>query len=188
MTASVRPMPTIRAVLPAALALALAVGLGAGGDDDEPATTASVPATTEAETQTEAETSEQANGDGGDQQEEPQRQEQLERPLEVEDVLAAVLTGSGSPEQACDELVTDAFVRDAYGGRANCLAAREQGGVAREIAVEDVAESGDTATASAVPKGGPYDGVTVEVELVADPDLEGAWLVDSLFADVPAGP
>ena len=39
-----------------------------------------------------------------------------------------------------------------------------------------------------MPAGGPYDGVEVEVDLVVAGDLEDAWLIDSLLADVPAGP
>ena len=49
-------------------------------------------------------------------------------------------------------------------------------------------DAGSTATAVAVPSGGPYSGVDVDVKLVADPDLAGAWRLDSLLANVPAGP
>jgi hypothetical protein len=163
-------------------ALALA---SCGGNDDEPDPTASAPVTSAPVETTSRQKGKSAGGNGHADVGPP---EQLERPLEIDDVLIAVLTDSGSPEQACDELVTDAFLRNAYGGRPNCLAAREQGGVARDIEVDEVSESESTATAVAVPRGGPYDGVEVEVELVADPELEGAWLVEGLFADVPAGP
>ena len=72
--------------------------------------------------------------------------------------------------------------------RKGCIAAQDPGSLAESVQVSDVAESGETATAVARPVGGPYDGVDVEVSLVAATDLEDAWLVDSLFADVPAGP
>jgi hypothetical protein len=112
-----------------------------------------------------------------------------DRPRTVEDVVTAVLTGSETPEVICDGLVTPNYVETAYGDRAGCLAAQRPGALADSIAGIDVNESGaDTASAVAVPKGGPYDGVEVQVELLAATDLEGAWLVDSLLADVPAGP
>ena len=111
-----------------------------------------------------------------------------DRPRAVEDVVAAVLTGSETPATICDELVTPEYVKTAYGDREGCIAAQDPGSLAESVQVSDVQESGETATAVARPVGGPYDGVDVEVSLVAATDLEGAWLVDSLFADVPAGP
>ncbi len=111
-----------------------------------------------------------------------------DRPRSVEDVVTAVLTGSETPEVICDDLVTPEYVQTAYGDREGCLAAQEPGSLAESVEVGDVQESGDTATAVARPAGGPYDGVDVEVSLVAATDLDGAWLVDSLLADVPAGP
>ena len=109
-------------------------------------------------------------------------------PLSAEEVIAAVLTRSGSPHQGCEELVTEGFVRGAYGDTAGCMAAREQGGLARGVEIARISERGDAASAVAVPDGGPYDGLEVEVELVRDPARSDAWLVDSLLADVPAGP
>jgi hypothetical protein len=111
-----------------------------------------------------------------------------DRPRTVEDVVAAVLTASETPQTICDQLVTAKYVETAYGTRQGCLAAQQPGSLADSVEVGDVRESAATATAVAVPKGGPYDGVDVQVDLVAAPDLDGAWVVDSLFADVPAGP
>lgn len=111
-----------------------------------------------------------------------------DRPRAVQDVVSAVLTGSETPEVICDQLVTAEYVKTAYGARQGCLAAQQPGSLADSVEIADVEEAGDTATAVAVPTGGPYDGVDVEVELVAATDLDGAWVVDSLLADVPAGP
>lgn len=110
------------------------------------------------------------------------------RPLTVEDVTAAVLSKSGEPELVCDELVTERFLRTAYGSRQGCVAAAVPGARAKRVEITRVRESGDEASALAVPSGGPYDGIELQVELVADPQLEGAWLLDSLVADVPPGP
>jgi hypothetical protein len=109
-------------------------------------------------------------------------------PTSLEDVIAAVLTGSEDPAVTCDELVTERFVREAYGGREGCIAAQQPGSLARSVKIKHVSGSGQSASAVAVPTGGPYDGVDVEAELVSGPEREGAWQVDSLFADVPAGP
>jgi hypothetical protein len=172
------------------IAAVCALTLAACGDDEaEPAETTSTAAATTTTTGVAQTTAEAPAPDAGDDQKpggDPT--EQIERPMGVEDVIVAVLTDGGSPEQACEELVTDRFVRTAYGSRQGCVAARAPGATARTVEVADVSESGDSATAVAVPSGGPYDGVDVEVALVADPALEGAWLVDSLLADVPPGP
>jgi hypothetical protein len=179
--------------LATSIAVALsALALGACGDDeDQPGTTT----TTAAATPTEAEATigeepvaEKPNGDEGGGGSSEDESSQPQRPLGVEAVVEAVLTDGASPEQACGALVTDRFVRVAYGSRQGCLAARAPGATARTVEVTDVSESGERASAVAVPRGGPYDGVEVEVELVAYPALEGAWLVDSLLADVPPGP
>jgi len=111
-----------------------------------------------------------------------------DRPRTVEDVVTAVLTGSETPEVICDLLVTPAYVQEAYGDRSGCIAAQRPGSFAESIEGTYGDPSGESASAAVIPAGGPYDGVEVQVELVAATDFEGAWLVDSLVADVPAGP
>jgi hypothetical protein len=111
-----------------------------------------------------------------------------DRPRAVEDVVAAVLTGSETPETICDELLTPEYVKTAFGDREGCLAAEKPQALAESVQISDVQESGDTATAVATPVGGPYDEIDVHAKLVAATDLEDAWVVDSLEADVPAGP
>jgi hypothetical protein len=112
-----------------------------------------------------------------------------DRPRAVEDVITAVLTGSETPETICDSLVTPEYVETAYGDRDGCLAGQKPGALADSIERITADESGGgTASAIAIPVGGPYDGVEVEVGLVSATDLEGAWVVNSLVADVPAGP
>ncbi len=172
-----------------AILTALAAGLLVGcGDDDstQPTTTLSVQTVPEAAVPEEstapvapddsAGTPEAADDPGAD------------RPRAVEDVVAAVLTGSEKPATICDDLVTPEYVETAYGDREGCLAAQDPGSLAESVQISDVQEDGESATAVAKPVGGPYDGVAVEVSLIAATDLEDAWVVDSLFADVPAGP
>ena len=181
-------MPPLPATLGAALvALAIAASAGCGGEggEDAPDPAPDAPATGEA-----ADAPASGYGAGQFSGGEPQGAGAPEdRRPSIDEVIAAVLTRSGTPEQGCATLVTESFVRDAYGDRAGCEAARAApGALARSVEVSRVREAGEVATALAVPSGGPYDGVEVEIGLVADPAREDGWLVDSLFADVPAGP
>jgi hypothetical protein len=170
-----------------ALAITLLVGCftlaACGGDDDGDETTAAAPVTTP-----EAGGAAEGAGDRGEDDEPQGGGAASDQPLRSGQVIEVVLTGSESPNVICGELVTESYVRQAYGGREGCLAAQEPGALARSVEIEDLGESGDSASAIVVPSGGPYAGVEVEVDLVADPQRAGAWRVDSLFADVPAGP
>ena len=97
------------------------------------------------------------------------------------DAVDAVLTSRGTAEQACETFVTEHFIQTAYGGRANCVAAR-----AGDLAdgYRATVAKGNTQV-DVIPKGGPYDGAKVEVDLVRDGDT---YRVDALEAHVPAGP
>jgi hypothetical protein len=170
-------------------AVAIAVTLAAGcGDDEadsattEPATTAAT--TTEPATTTEAEP---APGAGGDE-----KAGEVERPQPGLGVTApspgiaaeAVLTRAGTAEQACGGFVTARFIRTAYGGEANCIAARRPSALAASITTVPGSDRSSTRIV-VVPNGGPYDGAEVEVILV---EQDGGFRVDGLRADVPAGP
>ena len=165
-----------------------ALALGGCGDEEEPATTATTATTTNATTQTTttatattADGDEVGGGGGGGRGEGIQ----VGRPTTIENTLEAVLTGASDAALICDSLVTDRYVRSAYGAREGCIAAQKPGALADSVEIAEVDEAGDSASAVAIPSGGPYDGVEVEVELVNAP---GGWQVDSLLADVPAGP
>lgn len=97
---------------------------------------------------------------------------------------AAVLTTEGTPDQACGSYVTENFIETSYGGEENCVAAREGEALARSISVGPGDDELSTHIV-VVPKGGPYDGAKVEVELV---EADGGFRVDALDAHVPAGP
>jgi hypothetical protein len=178
-------LPGVRTVIAIGVVAGCLTVAACGGDDDEETTAAALPATTEEETtagkppgETTVEVGEPGQGPEGAAQ----------RPTSIEDVITAVFTGSEEPALLCDELVTERFVRQAYGAREGCLAAQQPGALAGTVEVQNVTGSGQSASAVAVPSGGPYDGVEVDVELVADPAAGGAWQLDSLIADVPAGP
>ena len=176
----------------AIVALLVALSLAGCGDEEEPAapatTTVALPPDDSTATTTTDESAAPVPPDDSAGTPEEADDPGADRPRTVEDVVAAVLTGSETPATICDDLVTPEYVETAYGDRQGCLAAQDPGSLAESVQIGEVQEAADGATAVAKPAGGPYDGVDVEVTLVPATDLEGAWLVDSLFADVPAGP
>jgi hypothetical protein len=178
----------MRRPITVALALVATALLAACGDDDSTVPTTTVAVTTAPETTTLDESTAPVPPDDSAGTPSEADDPGADRPRAVEDVVVAVLTGSELPATICDQLVTPEYVKTAYGDREGCIAAQDPGSLAESVQVSEVQESGDTATAVARPLGGPYDGVDVEVSLVAATDLEGAWVIDSLFADVPAGP
>lgn len=92
---------------------------------------------------------------------------------------------SGDPAAACEKYATSAYVASAFGDLSGCQAAQQSGAAAKGVTISGVVAGGDTATAVAVPSGGPSDGETVELTLVKDGAI---WKVDSAKADVPVGP
>jgi hypothetical protein len=102
----------------------------------------------------------------------------------VRAALEAALA-SRDPGQACGTHVTERYLAAAYGGRQGCVQAQSPGSSARSLSSLSARIRGDTAEATAVPSGGPYDGTEVSASLVLD---DGTWKVDALHADVPVGP
>ena len=164
------------------IAIALAascLGLVAcGGDDDE---TTSTPAGASGATGEAGSTTTTIDGDASGAPGKDVIEVGLPTPPQA---IERVLT-SGDPKQACEELVTPDFVARAYGGVDGCEAAIEGGGSADSVEVSDVQRDGDTATAVAVPDGGPNSGEHIDVKLIRD---DGVWKVDDLHSNVPAGP
>jgi len=103
-------------------------------------------------------------------------------------VIEAVLTVSGDPRAACGELVTERFVRAAYGDRRGCLAARKPAALADSIEVVEIAMLERAGTSTVVPSGGPYDGIEIHVGFTSADGFGAPWQVSLLEADVPAGP
>ncbi len=165
----------------AGVAIALSAAGGCGDDEEAAAPTTTVTtgstSTSEAATTTEAQPPPDGAGEGEVADE--------AKPLGVADVLEAVLTGSADPTLICDELATENYVRSSYGAREGCIAAQKPGALADSLNKFEFEIEGMSASATVVPNGGPYDGVDVEVELVRDGE---SWRVDSLLADIPAGP
>jgi hypothetical protein len=160
------------------LALALAGAFGCGGADDPAQVTA--PAVTGASELTDAE---QAPGTDA-LRDEPAADPQTDRAA-ISITLNAVLTGT-DPDEVCGELVTERYLREAYGGARGCEAAQADTKTATDVRLSRVDVLPDSvAQASAEPQGGIYDGEQLRAELVLD---DGVWKLDSLRSNVPVGP
>jgi hypothetical protein len=92
---------------------------------------------------------------------------------------------SSDPGQACGAYVTPRYLKTAYGGRQGCLEAQSPGSAASSLRSLTAKIHEDEATASAVPRGGPYDGSKATATLIKQ---NGTWKVDGLKAHVPVGP
>ena len=161
----------MRRAVPAVIALLLLAGCG---DDEETTTTTTTGATGATGATGPVEPVDQGERDGG--------QGASPEVAITQNIKGAL--GGRSLAQACDVLVTERYLRDAYGGQQGCRDAQAAEG-AFDVRVRQIEIDGDRATAVAVPKGGPNEGIETDVELVRDGEV---WKVDRLRADVPAGP
>ena len=99
--------------------------------------------------------------------------------------LETVMT-SADPQDVCMALVTERFVREAYGDPAGCARAQADLKPAKAARVSRVVVLPDSvAQASVVADGGLYAGERLRAELVLD---AGVWKLDSLRSNVPVGP
>jgi hypothetical protein len=182
-------VPALAKLAPLAAALALAAGCG--GDDETTTSAATGSTTTTTETSsatgpggsqtTTADGTDGGSGGGGGNGGSGGSGAAGATP---EGALEAFFT-SGDPAIACGEVVTPQLVASAYGDEQGCRAAQVPGATPKSIEITELEESGEAAEAVVVPEGGPNDGFDHEVTLVREGD---AWLVDSLDADIPAGP
>ena len=175
MTASLSPM---RPTLIAALVTACLFGAACGDDDGTTSTTAA-PAT--GSTATEVGTdSESDGGEGGDEDSSGGGAPGSDPESTLEDFFT-----SGDPELICVELATEELVALVWGDEQGCRDALVANAIPDSIEIEDLEESDGEATATVTPGGGPNKGIPTEVTLV---DEDGTWRVESIQADVPAGP
>jgi hypothetical protein len=162
-----------------AAAIVVAFPLTGCGDDGEGESAGATTTSPQASTSTSPTTT---GGNGGDAIviERAGLEKQVRRAVE------AVLT-SGDPADACGRYVTRRYLKAAYGGRQGCVQAQGPGSAASSLRSfsAQLGQAAGTARAVAVPVGGPYDGVKVEVSLIqGGPGYE----VDALRSDIPVGP
>jgi len=166
----------------AALAVAVitAALAGCGGDGSTSTTAGAGPTSKTAQTSTpeSTKTSTEGGGTGGITREKPRR-------IPYNAVAGTVLT-STKPALVCRRLVTQHYLRTAYGDRQGCVQAQVPGSAAKGVRSRHGGSTGPgSATLTMVPSGGPYDGERVKVSLVLE---NGAWKVDALHANIPVGP
>ena len=162
----------MRIVLTALVGLAVALGIAACGEKEEPE-----PAPPVTEATGSGGGGAEAGGQPGGQTESGNKEPPIKQTVEV------VLNGS-APSVCSGPAVTSRYIKTAYGDVQGCEAAIK-GLPVFDVAVSDIQVSGDTATAKAVPDGGPNKGETIKVELVNE---GGRWKVDSALSNAPAGP
>jgi hypothetical protein len=152
------------------LAAALVLASCGGGDSGSTSATSNASSTTSSASESSTTTSAKQEGD----------HPTIERAGNPRFTLETVLARG-----ACGNYVTDHFVEVAYGSEQACEQATKSGGTASSIEVRSLDTSGNTATATVIPKGGPSSGDKLTVELVNE---GGIWKVDSLKSNVPVGP
>jgi len=162
-----------------ALSLAVAIVAAAfagcgGGDDGDGATSTSAPGPTSTSTTN-------PGGNGG-----TFRIERVGPKKQVRKAVEAVLT-SGDAADACGRYVTEHYLKAAYGDRQGCVQAQGPRSAAHSLRSfrAHFGSVAGTASAAAVPVGGPYDGAKLQISLIRG---SLGYQVDALDSDVPVGP
>ena len=158
----------LKNLVPLVACLALGAGAAGCGEKEEPATTGAV-VTTQSTTERTATTNVPTD----------------ELRLGPQGLASLFLTGrpQGSID-LCAEGLTPELLRKAYGGRPGCLASRKPNALADSVNYLSVAGNDSSATLTAVPKGGTYDGDKLTITMVKD----GTWQIDELSSNAPVGP
>jgi hypothetical protein len=151
--------------------LGMLVAVGCGGDDETTTTATPTPQATGAESGAPEKAGAKPSSPSDEQQ--------------IRSTVGKLLT-STDPDEVCAALVTKHYVDSSFGGRQGCERGSVPGSAADSVSVSDVqVESGGSATAKAVPEGGPSNGETLTVALVNE---GGTWKVDRLRSNAPVGP
>lgn len=161
-----------------------ALGFAACGGDEQPPQTTAAAVTTGASPEVNDEPG-QPSGSGAQQDTTSSDSSSVPDPIAIRATLQEVLVRV-DPAQACQGLVTDRYVRTAYGDRRGCERAQSERAAADRISVSRVVVMpGSHAQASVHAVGGVYHGERLRAELVLD---EGVWRLDSLRSNVSVGP
>lgn len=147
-----------------AAALALCFAVAGCGEKSEPATTGEV--ITQSTTSTVPNTGE----------------------LEAAQAAANAFLVSKDAAAVCDDGITPALLKKAYGDRKGCIAARKPAALAEDVAIRSSTLNGPKrATIVANAKGGSY-GKGEKVTMAVVSDDTGAWRVDTVKSNAPVGP
>lgn len=171
--------PALARLAAAAVVLVAVLSLaGCGGSDDGGQTTA--PALTDSSASAEIDGS-AAQTPSSD---EPDGDPATDR-TKIQNTITAVLSGS-DPIETCQTLVTEHYVKTAYGDAAGCRKAQDPKAAADKLEIGQISISPEAVASTSVrAKGGIYAGEQLKVALVLQ---DGEWKLDSLEANVPVGP
>lgn len=144
------------------------------GEKEEPATTGPVVAQPTPGPTTNP--SGGGNGNGG----QPATDEEL-----IRATVTDFLTKPNDPG-VCEELITEDFLKQAYGDRKNCVAARKPAALADQATVLGRKPGpGGSVVVSVNAQGGIYAGQTLKVTVV---EAGNAWKIDKISGDAKVGP
>jgi hypothetical protein len=107
-----------------------------------------------------------------------------EQQTAIEETIGAVLLVA-DPDDACSRLVTERYVRQAYGDEAGCRRAQTDAAKATDIRFNPIAYRRGNASTIIDVSGGALDGQTPTVRLVLD---GSTWKIDSIASSLPPGP
>ena len=170
-----------KAVVVALVALALAVAPLACGSDEE-----STGGPSGGSTEAQPKAAEQAKrGTPRPNAESPRSVERALPPEAQVDLAIKGVLASAAPDLACRRYATQGYVEKTFGSRGGCVQSTVPESAADSVKVSKIEVSGEEASATAVPSGGPSDGETIKVELVRQ---GGIWKVASLRSNAPVGP
>jgi hypothetical protein len=173
--------PRTIAALVAALATALLTaafsGCGGGGSESSTSTSASVSTTRSASAQTPSTRSTTTSTTAT-------VKEANHPPTPTAAVRLLLL--SSTPQTGCSsDVVTQHYLRAAYGGRGACLKAVSSKNAAKSLAAVGTRIIDGTVMVTVHPIGGIYDGEKITVSLIKN---GAGWQVDGIKSNAPVGP
>jgi hypothetical protein len=93
---------------------------------------------------------------------------------------------SSTPQTGCSsDVVTQHYLRAAYGGRGACLKAVSSKNAAKSLGAVGTRITGGTVMVTVHPIGGIYDGEKITVSLIKN---GAGWQVDGIKSNAPVGP
>ena len=165
------------AALATALLTAAFAGCGGGGSESSTSTSASVSTTRSTSAQTPSMSSTTISTTAT-------VKEANHPPTPAAAVRLLLL--SSTPQTACSsDVVTQHYLRAAYGGRGACSKAVSSKNAAKSLGAVGTRITGGTVMVTVHPVGGIYDGEKITVSLIKN---GAGWQVDGIKSNAPVGP
>jgi hypothetical protein len=172
-----RTIAALVAALATALLTAAFSGCGGGGSESSTSTSASVSTTRSASAQTPSTRSTTTSTTAT-------VKEANHPPTPTAAVRLLLL--SSTPQTGCSsDVVTQHYLRAAYGGRGACLKAVSSKNAAKSLGAVGTRITGGTVIQTVHPVGGIYGGEKIAVSLIKN---GAGWQVDGIKSNAPVGP